>query len=110
MNGHGTGAITGAEEASKRITDQNVRDALDRLLETARELGLNPRTQKLGREFGFKFGPRAYPLCRINRRKGLAFHANRDDPPHIIRGAGDRSFAVAAGVLRRLALAQSLQD
>ena len=110
MNGHDAHGVRGAEEAWSRITDEDVRDALDRLLETARRLGLHPRTQKLGREFGFKFGPRAYPVCRINRHKGLAFHANRNDPAHIIRAAGDRGFEIASGVLRRLALAQSLRD
>ena len=107
MNGH---AVDGYEEAWNRIgdEDENVRDALDRLLETAERLGLAPRARKMGREFGFRFGEQAYPLCRVNRRKGIAFHANRKDPAHIIRAAGDRSFRIAEGVLRRLALAQSL--
>ena len=95
-------------EALARIADDDVREALERLLESARHLGLTPRGRKLGREFGFKFGRQAYPLCRVNRRKGLAFHANRKDEAHIIRAPGDRSFQVAMGVLRRLALAESL--
>ena len=97
-----------ADEALSRIADGEVREALEELLEAARKLGLSPRARKLGREFGFKFGRQAYPLCRVNRRKGLAFHANRNDEALVIRARGDRSYGLAIGVLRRLALNESL--
>ena len=101
--------IPGATEAAARIRDTATREALRELLRKAIELELQPQRIKLGKETGFGFGPKRYPLCRINTSKGIAFHGPRQGDALIIRATDDHSFRIATGILRRLALALALE-
>ena len=76
----------------------------------ARPSGLNLRPQRidLGKETGFGFGPRRYPLCRVNAVKSIAFHGRRGARALIIRASGDHAFRLATGMLRRLSLSAAL--
>ena len=100
--------IAGAAETADRIRDETTRDALRELLRTAVGLKLHPQRIHLGKETGFGFGPKRYPLCRVNASKGIAFHGHRQGEALIIRAAEDHSFRLATGVLRRLALSLAL--
>lgn len=100
--------IAGAADAAKRIRDETTRDALQELLHTAFRLNLRPQKINLGKETGFSFGPRRYPLCRVNASKGIAFHGHRHGEALIIRAAGDHAFRLATGVLRRLSVSLAL--
>ena len=100
--------IPGAADAAQHIRDETTRDALRKLLRTAIGLKLQPQRIDLGKETGFGFGPKRYPLCRVNAGKGIAFHGHRDAGALIIRATDDHSFRLATGVLRRLALALAL--
>ena len=100
--------IPGAADAAERIRDETTRNALRELLRTAVGLKLHPQRIDLGKETGFGFGPKRYPLCRINAAKGIAFHGDRRVNALIIRNANDHAFRLATGVLRRLALALAL--
>lgn len=102
--------IPGAADATERIRDETTRDALRELLRTAIGLKLHPQRIDLGKETGFGFGPKRYPLCRINAAKGIAFHGHRNTAALIIRAPDDHAFRLATGVLRRLALALALDD
>ena len=55
-----------------------------------------------------RFGPKRYPLCRVNIGKDIAFHGDRHTEALIIRAAGDHAFRLATGMLRRLALSLAL--
>ena len=87
----------------QRIKDEETRKALQELLETAIRLHFDPRREPLG-ETGFSFGPRRYPLCRVNAKKGIAFHASRKAEVRIARSTDYRTFRLATGTLRRTAL------
>ena len=100
--------IPGAADAAERIRDETTRDALRELLRTAVGLKLHPQRIHLGKETGFGFGPKRYPLCRVNASKGIAFHGHRHVDALIIRATEDHSFRLATGVLRRLAPALAL--
>ena len=100
--------IAGAADAAESIRDETTRDALRELLRTAIRLKLQPQRINLGKETGFGFGPKRYPLCRVNAAKGIAFHGHRHVDALIIRGTDDHSFRLATGILRRLALALAL--
>ena len=100
--------VPGAAEAAERIRDDAARDAFRELLRTAIRLNLRPQTIDLGKETGFGFGPRRYPLCRVNATKGIAFHGRRGAGAVIIRETGDDAFRLATGVLRRLSLSVAL--
>ena len=102
--------IPGAADAADRIRNDRTHDAFGQLLRTAIGLNLRPQRIKLGKETGFSFGPRRYPLCRINANKGIAFHSHRDAAALIIRAPDDHSLRLATGVLRRLTLALALDD
>lgn len=102
-------SIPGAGEAHDRILSGTTREAFRELLRTALRLQLDPRRAPLGKETGFSFGPTRYPLCRINRRKGIAFHRNRRAPSMTIRSTRDDSFRLATRTLERLALRRTLQ-
>ena len=101
-------AIAGAKETLERIKDERTRKALQQLLETAIELKLDPRLEPLGNQTGFSFGPRRYPLCRVNATKGIAFHGTVKADATIIRSTADRTFRLATGTLRRTALSAAL--
>ena len=101
-------AITGAKETLERIEEETTREALKEILETAMELKLNPRLEPLGNQTGFSFGPRRYPLCRVNAKKGIAFHGTVTADALIIRSTEDRNFRLATGTLRRTALSAAL--
>ena len=101
-------AITGAKETLERIEDESTREALKKILERAMELQLNPRLEPLGNQTGFSFGPRRYPLCRVNAKKGIAFHGTVTADALIIRSTEDRNFRLATGTLRRTALSAAL--
>ena len=83
-------------------------NAFTELLRTATALRLRPQRILLGKETGFGFGPKRYPLCTVNANKGIAFHGHRHVDALIIRATEDHSFRLATGVLRRLALALAL--
>ena len=100
--------VPGAAGAAARIRDDAARDAFRALLRTAIRLNLRPQRIHLGKETGFGFGPRRYPLCRINAAKGIAFHGRRGAGALIIRAPGDHAFRLATGMLRRLALSAAL--
>ncbi len=102
--------VAGAADAAKRIRDDPARDAFHKLLRTAIHLNLHPQRIDLGKQIGFRFGPKSYPLCRINAGKGIAFHRHRHVEALIIRTAEDHAFRLATGVLRRLALTLALND
>ena len=102
--------VAGAGDAAERIRDDPARDAFHKLLRTAIELNLHPQRIDLGKQVGFSFGPKRYPLCRINAAKGIAFHGDRHVETLIIRTAGDHAFRLATGMLRRLALTLALDD
>jgi len=101
--------IPGAADAAERIRDDAARDAFRELLRMAIRLNLRPQRIDLGKETGFGFGPRRYPLCRVNATKGIAFHGDRRAGALIIRAAGDHAFRLAAGALRRLSLSLALE-
>ena len=101
-------AIAGAKETLERIKDEETRKALQEMLETAIELDLDPRLAPLGKETGFSFGPRRYPLCRVNATKGIAFHGTMKAEALIVRSTADRTFRLATGTLRRTALSAAL--
>jgi hypothetical protein len=101
--------VPGAPEAAERIRDDAARDAFRELLLTAAALNLQPRRIDLGKETGFSFGPKRYPLCRVNMGKGIAFHRDRRAEALIVRTAGDHAFRLATGTLRRLALSLTLK-
>ena len=100
--------MDGAAEAAKRIRNDAARDAFTELLRAAAALHLRPCRIDLGKETAFGFGPQRYPLCRINTRKGIAFHRARGAEALIIRATGDHAFRVATGMLRRLSLSLAL--
>lgn len=100
--------ITGVDETLRRIPNETTREALHELLRTAVRLRLDPRLSPLGKETAFSFGPRRYPLCRVNIAKGIAFHYSRNAGALIIRSTDDQTFRLATGVLRRTALSASL--
>ena len=100
--------IPGAADAADRIRNDRTHNAFGQLLRTAIGLNLRPQRINLGKETGFSFGPRRYPLCRVNANKGITFHDHRDAGALIIRAPDDHSFRLATGVLRRLALALAL--
>ena len=101
-------AVPGARDAREQITEEAAQDAFRELLGVAQRLGLKPRQAPLGRETSFSFGAKRYPLCRVNQKKGIAFHGAARAHAMIIRSTGDDSFQQASRVLRRTALAQSL--
>ena len=101
--------VAGAADAAKRIRDDPARDAFHKLLRTAIHLNLHPQRIDLGKQIGFRFGPKRYPLCRVNAGKGIAFHGDRHAETLIIRTAGDHAFRLATGVLRRLSLSLALE-
>lgn len=101
-------SIPGASEAHDRILSGTTREAFRALLRTALRLQLDPRHAPLGKETGFSFGPTRYPLCRVNRRKGIALHRSRQAPSTIIRSTRDDSFRLATRTLERLALRRTL--
>ena len=101
-------SIPGAGEAQDRILSGRTREAFRELLRAALRLQLDPRHAPLGKETGFSFGPTRYPLCRVNRSKGIAFHRNRQAPSMIIRSTRDDSFRLATRTLERLALRRTL--
>ena len=80
----------------------------DELVHAAIELDLDPRLAPLGKETGFSFGPRRYPLCRVNATKGIAFHGTMKADALIVRSTADRTFRLATGTLRRTALSAAL--
>ena len=100
--------VDGAADAAERIRNDAARDAFRELLRTAVALHLHPCRIHLGKETGFGFGPRRYPLCRVNAAKGIAFHGYRGAGALIIRAPGDHAFRLATGVLRRLSLSLAL--
>ena len=102
--------IPGAADAAKRIRDETTRDAFQEPLHTAVGLKLHPQPINVGKETGLGFGPKRYPLCRVNAGKGIAFHGHRHVDALIIRATDDHSFRLATGVLRRLTLALALDD
>ena len=101
-------SIPGAGEAHDRIRSGTTREAFRELLRTALRLQLDPRHAPLGKETGFSFGPTRYPLCRVNRSKGIVFHESRQAPSMIIRSTRDDSFRVATQTLERLTLRRTL--
>ena len=100
--------VDGPAEAAERIRNDAARDAFRELLHAAVVLHLRPCRIDLGKETGFGFGPKRYPLCRVNIGKGIAFHGDRRAEALIIRAAGDHAFRLATGILRRLALSLAL--
>ena len=100
--------VPGAADAAERIRDDAARDAFRELLRTAIRLNLRPQRIHLGKETGFSFGPRRYPLCRVNATKGIAFHTRRGAGALIMRDRGDHAFRLATGMLRRLSLSVAL--
>ena len=102
--------IDGVAAALKQIGSEETRAALKELLATAVRLRLLPRVAPLGKETAFSFGKRRYPLCRVNRRKGLAFHPNRHARTLTVRTKTDHEFRLAAATLRRTALESELGD
>lgn len=101
-------SIPGAGEAQDRILSGRTREAFRELLRAALRLQLDPRHAPLGKETGFSFGSTRYPLCRVNRSKGIAFHRSRQAPSMIIRSTRDDSFRLATRTLERLALRRTL--
>ena len=89
--------VDGAAEAAERIRNDAARDAFRELLRAAVVLHLRPCRIDLGKETGFGFGPKRYPLCRVNIGKGIAFHGDRRAEALIIRAAGDHAFRLATG-------------
>ena len=102
--------IDGVKAAIERIGSAETRTALRELLETAVRLKLDPRLASVGKETAFSFGRRRYPLCRINKHKGLAFHTTRHAKVLTVRSTTDHEFRLAAATLRRTALKTELGD
>ena len=88
--------ITGVDDTLRRILNETTREALHELLPTAVRLRLAPRLSPRGKETAFSFGPRRYPLCRVNIAKGIAFHYSRNAGALIIRSTDDQTFRLAA--------------